>query len=139
MTVIEVLKARIAELERELDVAKEKAHQAVLEAQEIGDAVNAFREALKAESHRKGITLPADNSRTKSLSEIVRSQNTTHFIRTYVKESGAKGATPSEVKRALERENIKAHRNYAYAVLLRLKSKGELSEREGRYYAETVQ
>jgi hypothetical protein len=139
MTVVDVLKARIAELEREWETAKENAHKAVQEAQEISEALQAFREALKAESQRKGIAIPTDISKPKTFSDMVKSQTTTQFIRRCVKGSGPNGITPLEVKKALEQANIKAHRNYAYAVLLRLKAKGEFTERGGKYYAETVQ
>ena len=138
-TVVEVLKARIAELEQEPEKAKENSRKASQEEQEVSDALRAFREALKAESQRKGIPVPADNSRGASLLDLVRTQTTTQFIRKYVSGNGSRGTTPLEVKKAMEEAKIKAHPNYAYAVLLRLKAKGEFTERDGRYYAETVQ
>lgn len=139
MSVIETLKAHIAELEQELIKAKENTRRAEQEEDRVNDTVRAFREALKTELQRKGISPPPDNSRPGSFPEIMRGKTTTHFIRKCVSESGSKGITPLEVRRAMEQAKIKAHPNYAYAVLLRLKAKGEFVERGGRYYAETVQ
>jgi hypothetical protein len=130
MSLYEMLKAKVDALSDEFLKAKERVKKAQDEADELQEKRDSFVSALRAEMEERGI--PYRIASKVPMSEERGSK--TRFIKEFVFKHSADGVKPSDVIKELERVKMDVHPNYAYAVLLRLKVKGEVIEDNGRYY-----
>jgi len=64
-------------------------------------------------------------------------ENKTQFVREYVLRCSSAGTTPEELKRAAKAAGMTHPPSWPYGPLQRLKKKGEIVKRRGRFYPNT--
>jgi len=130
----EMIREELEEADRELQKAKKRREEAVKHEARIQRRHDALRELLTNTGgavHDDAVP-PLDDGEQRHV-------NKTDMIYKLIASSGAKGVTPVDIWKAVQKSNTQMHRNYVYAVLDRLKSGGRVVERSGKYFTEAIQ
>jgi hypothetical protein len=104
--------------EREAKAREEMSALQVLMASEQGKGTKAKEQPVPA-----AVPLP-----------IAPAQNKAEIVRLLIQERGSSGLVPAQIRQLLEDRKVPMPTNYLYAVLLRAKKAGTISERNGKYY-----
>jgi hypothetical protein len=129
MSLYEMLQKKVDELSEAVIEAQDKAKKAVAYVNEIETKLSTYQSALEAEMRDRGML----HAVVTKLPENGPRGAKTDFIKKVIQKA-ENGVTPGEIKEELKKAGIKVHPNYTYAVLIRAKGKGEIIEKNGRYF-----
>ena len=138
-SLIEQLRSRVEQTRKELEEARKRLVDAQAHEQMLQTELNGYQKAIEAELRREGklsmtaTAIPASAVQTDGARTGARK---TDFVRSLLKDRGPQGVTPVDVWAAFKKTGqfTKMHRNYVYAILARLKERGEVVERNGKYF-----
>jgi hypothetical protein len=141
MQLKEEVQRRIESLKVELESARKRAMQAKVEEETLSNDLAAYQRILDAESRRNGLTgsIPVTMSQptttaTLDAREIEGDFNKAQLMRELIVENRATGSTPSSIMEALTRKGAECPPTYVYSALSRMKAKGLIEKRRGKYF-----
>jgi len=149
--------SKLAEYERELERARtrhaEVGNQIKQLSQEDGELAAVVRgwEAIVArerkengqppvqpqngDEHREAVELPDLTSKIDGFNDEEESgENKTQFVRDQIKANAAFGMTPNDLKKAAKAAGMEHPPSWPYGPIQRLKKKGEIIKRRGKFY-----
>ena len=138
-SLIEQLRSRVEQTRKELEEARKRLREAQTHEQMLQTELNGYQKASEAELRREG-KRPSMPTMIQAFPVQGAGPPTgvrkTDFVRSLLKDRGQQGVTPVDVWAAFKKTDqyTKMHRNYVYAILARLKDRGEVVERNGKYF-----
>jgi sRNA-binding protein len=136
MGLIEQLKDRIEQAAKEADRARARATEAESTAQRAEQELAAYKQALAAEERRQGKTPAKATPQQPSLVPgIAREQiDKTGLALSVIAAGGTHGVSADDIQLAFRNRGIDLNRNYIFNIAGRLKTRGKIDRRGGRYY-----
>jgi sugar-specific transcriptional regulator TrmB len=140
MDLAKELKQRIEETKSLLDSAKNAAAKAKAEEDILANDLTAYQRTLNAELRRSGhveLSEVPQSTRNFEGSAAARGDdevNKARFMRELIVGSRATGTTPSTIMEALKNKGAECPPTYVYSALSRMKKKGLVVVRRGKYF-----
>jgi hypothetical protein len=136
--IIEHLERRIHETELEYQEVFRQRAELMHREQELQKELRAYKVAIQCESRRIGV--PLSEKLARETLEVKRSEESGGYERgkiglailNYLKGAGERGLTYKQIAQMLIADGIKAHRNYPYVVVGKLKDAGDVKDVNGK-------
>jgi type II secretory pathway pseudopilin PulG len=144
---LENLKSRHAEAQKRFVAKQAQLNAMQQEFQAVAAEFNAWTTLLTLETRKEqsativltpGTPIPAQTAKIAQLPGTARTNptsqtNKTEIVRDLLRQHSS-GMTPGEIWKAEEIKAEFSHRPYLYSVLKRLKDRGDITERRGKYF-----
>ncbi|HXG54471.1 MAG TPA: hypothetical protein VNJ03_03755 [Vicinamibacterales bacterium] len=131
MTFIDELRLRVERVRLECERLKVASETARQNEEAKAEELRAWERIFAAEGGTGRVTPPIPPHTV-----IVKIDKTQRCAR-IVKDAGAVGVTPREVRDAFNKQGFELSLNYVFNILSRLKKTGTVEQREGRYYTKS--
>jgi len=130
MTFADELQSRLKAKQKEWEKYKEQVREAKEREVKAREEMSALQVLLSSEKPKGkkpvgpvAVSLPP-----------VPETNKADLVRMLINESGSSGLAPSQIRQLLVERKVPMPTNYLYAILLRAKKSGAVTERGGKYY-----
>jgi hypothetical protein len=136
MSFLEELRSRLKSKQKDWEKCREEVRKAKERESALRDEVAAIQTLLNAEEPKKSAkhaeiaSVPAIQLPLSDAPEVNKAQ----VVRQLIEELGPNGVTPAQLRTILTARKFEMPGNYLYAILLRAKRAGHITERNGKYY-----
>ena len=150
-SLIDHLKQRVTETQSALGTAEQAVARATSKKEELEADLAGYVQAHQAELRRSGTdsarreaeAIKAEDAATAAATLAALSDedetNKTGVVKAIINEHASDGIASANVVSEAARRNVHIKRNYVYSILLRLKNRGRIARRRGRYFPVRVQ
>jgi hypothetical protein len=131
MSLAEELRARLKTKQKEWDRCSEEMRKVKERSAALREEIGAITVLLnKVEpQHTEGVSkatpvaIDGDRNKAEAVRQVIEER------------AGVEGLTPTQIRLVLESRAVKMPTNYLYAILGRSKKAGQITERDGKYFA----